>query len=267
MRPRARRCCPGGVPVIEEAHSSRRRSSTTRYPPGPRSVPWDARARCVPRIALRENGDMLQIDAAPGIHRVEDDNTNWCIVDGGADDGLTLVDAGVPCSWDSLHAALSELERPAADIRALVLTHAHSTTERARTESGIPVHVHENDVRDVFSGSDSRPTRRAPEGTAPRNRAARVPTAPGRAKPAARSDGGPCGRAHHSHPGRREGATGVLMRHHPAQVFTIGSTEPRVSAHAGGPDPGREAWAGLPIPTRRDRPLRAARPRRATRAP
>jgi hypothetical protein len=35
-------------------------------------------------------------------------------------------------------------------------------------------------------------------------------TAPGRAKRAARSDGGPCGRAHHSHPARRERATGVL---------------------------------------------------------
>jgi glyoxylase-like metal-dependent hydrolase (beta-lactamase superfamily II) len=92
---------------------------------------------------------MLQIDAAPGIHRVEDDHTNWYIVDGG-DDGLTLVDAGVPRSWDSLHAALSELGRPAADIRALVLTHAHfdhvGFAERARTRLGIPVYVHENDV-------------------------------------------------------------------------------------------------------------------------
>jgi glyoxylase-like metal-dependent hydrolase (beta-lactamase superfamily II) len=96
-----------------------------------------------------KRGDMLQINAAPGIHRVEDDNTNWYIVDGG-DDGLTLVDAGVPRSWESLHAALSELGRPAADIRALVLTHAHfdhvGFAERARTELGIPVYVHENDV-------------------------------------------------------------------------------------------------------------------------
>jgi hypothetical protein len=37
-----------------------------------------------------------------------------------------------------------------------------------------------------------------------------VPTAPGRAKPAARSDGAPCGRAHHFQPARREGATGLL---------------------------------------------------------
>jgi glyoxylase-like metal-dependent hydrolase (beta-lactamase superfamily II) len=91
---------------------------------------------------------MLERDAAPGIHRVEDAHVNWFIVE--ADDGITLVDAGVPESWDSLHAALSELGRPAADVKALVLTHAHfdhvGFAERARTELGIPVYVHENDA-------------------------------------------------------------------------------------------------------------------------
>ena len=38
----------------------------------------------------------------------------------------------------------------------------------------------------------------------------RVPTAPGRAKPARHSDGAAHGRAHHSQPARREGATEVL---------------------------------------------------------
>jgi glyoxylase-like metal-dependent hydrolase (beta-lactamase superfamily II) len=92
---------------------------------------------------------MVQIDAAPGIHRVEDDKTNWYIVDGG-EDGLTLVDAGVPRSWHSLHVALSMLGRDAADVRALVLTHGHfdhvGFAERARTELRIPVYVHNNDV-------------------------------------------------------------------------------------------------------------------------
>src|SRR3954468_12658024 len=91
---------------------------------------------------------MLELDAAPGIHRIEDDNTNWYIVK--AEDGLTVVDAGVPRSWASLHEALARIGRAAADIRALVLTHAHfdhvGFAERARTELGIPVYVHDNDV-------------------------------------------------------------------------------------------------------------------------
>lgn len=91
---------------------------------------------------------MLERDAAPGIHRVEDANVNWFLIE--ADGGLTVVDAGVPRSWVSLQEALAELGRDAAEIRALVLTHAHfdhvGFAERARTELGIPVLVHENDV-------------------------------------------------------------------------------------------------------------------------
>lgn len=91
---------------------------------------------------------MLQRDAAPGIHRVEDAHTNWYLVEDG--DRLTIVDAGVPTSWSSLHDALRALGRRPADVDALVLTHAHfdhiGFAERARRELGIAVHVHENDV-------------------------------------------------------------------------------------------------------------------------
>jgi glyoxylase-like metal-dependent hydrolase (beta-lactamase superfamily II) len=91
---------------------------------------------------------MLTVDAAPGVHRVENDNTNWYIVEG--DGGLTIVDAGVPRSWDALHQALRRLDRDPGEVRAVVLTHAHfdhvGFAERARTELGVPVFVHENDV-------------------------------------------------------------------------------------------------------------------------
>jgi glyoxylase-like metal-dependent hydrolase (beta-lactamase superfamily II) len=90
----------------------------------------------------------LQRDVAPGIHRIEDANTNWYLVE---DDGrLCVVDAGVPSSWDSLHEALSEIGRKPEDVDAVVLTHGHfdhvGFAEKARRELDAPVHVHENDV-------------------------------------------------------------------------------------------------------------------------
>jgi glyoxylase-like metal-dependent hydrolase (beta-lactamase superfamily II) len=91
---------------------------------------------------------LLQRDAAPGIHRVEDAYTNWYIVEDG--DRLTIVDAGVPTSWSSLQQALREIGRTTDDIAAVVLTHAHfdhvGFAERARSELGVPVYVHENDA-------------------------------------------------------------------------------------------------------------------------
>jgi glyoxylase-like metal-dependent hydrolase (beta-lactamase superfamily II) len=91
---------------------------------------------------------MLHANVADGVHRIEDAYTNWYIVEEGT--RLTIVDAGVPTSWDSLQDALRQLGRSTDDIEALVLTHAHydhvGFAERARRELGIPVHVHENDA-------------------------------------------------------------------------------------------------------------------------
>jgi glyoxylase-like metal-dependent hydrolase (beta-lactamase superfamily II) len=91
---------------------------------------------------------MFHANVAEGIHRVEDAYTNWYIVEG--DDGLTIVDAGVPTSWQSLEHALSKLGRPFSDIRALILTHAHfdhiGIAERLRRDAGAPVYLHDDDV-------------------------------------------------------------------------------------------------------------------------
>ena len=91
---------------------------------------------------------MLFRNVASGVHRVEDAFTNWYLVE--ADDGVTIVDCGVPASWASLTAALPALGRRLDDVRAVVLTHAHfdhvGFAERARRELGVPVHVHTDDV-------------------------------------------------------------------------------------------------------------------------
>jgi glyoxylase-like metal-dependent hydrolase (beta-lactamase superfamily II) len=91
---------------------------------------------------------MLQANVAEGVHRVEDAYTNWYLIEDGG--RLTVVDAGVPRSWDSLQTALAQLGRSPDDIEAVVLTHAHfdhvGFAERARSDLRIPVHVHENDA-------------------------------------------------------------------------------------------------------------------------
>jgi len=87
---------------------------------------------------------MLERDAAAGIHRVEDAHTNWYLVE--EDSRLTVVDTGLPRSWDSLQGALRELGRSPADIEAVVLTHAHfdhvGFARRAQQELGVPLWAH-----------------------------------------------------------------------------------------------------------------------------
>jgi glyoxylase-like metal-dependent hydrolase (beta-lactamase superfamily II) len=91
---------------------------------------------------------MIETEVVPGIHRIEDCFTNWYLVE--QDSRLTIVDCGVPSSWDSFQAALTRIGRTADDVEAVVLTHAHfdhvGFAERARRELGVPVYVHENDV-------------------------------------------------------------------------------------------------------------------------
>ena len=91
---------------------------------------------------------MLQRDVARGVHRIEDAYTNWYLVEEAG--RLTVVDTGVPTSWGSFHAALKELGFTTEHVDAVVLTHAHfdhvGFAERARTELGVPVYVHEDEV-------------------------------------------------------------------------------------------------------------------------
>src|SRR5215217_1724627 len=91
---------------------------------------------------------MLDRDVVDGVHRISEYFVNWYLIEESG--RLTVVDAGLPASWRSLQDALNAIGRAPGDVEALVVTHAHfdhiGFAERARSELGVPVYVHEDDV-------------------------------------------------------------------------------------------------------------------------
>ncbi|MGV0110050.1 MBL fold metallo-hydrolase [Arthrobacter sp. CP30] len=92
---------------------------------------------------------MIRTDIAPGIHYLEQARTNVYLVED--DDGVLLVDTGLPRSKGLLLEAMERIGRPVGDLRAIVLTHGHfdhvGTAEHLRSRYGIPVYCHPDDAR------------------------------------------------------------------------------------------------------------------------
>src|SRR5262245_333330 len=92
-----------------------------------------------------------------GIHRLTNGVVNvYLVEDAGA---LTLVDAGAPGDWETLVATLGSIGRSPGDIETVLLTHGHSDhtgfAERARSEAGATVRIHEADVERATKGTTS----------------------------------------------------------------------------------------------------------------
>lgn len=83
-----------------------------------------------------------------GVHRFSEAFVNVYLIEGA--DGLTVVDSGLPAMWTALAEGLQGLGRSPADIKAVVLTHAHfdhlGLAYRLHQEHGIPVWVHPGDA-------------------------------------------------------------------------------------------------------------------------
>jgi glyoxylase-like metal-dependent hydrolase (beta-lactamase superfamily II) len=89
------------------------------------------------------------MEIALGIRRLGPGLVNaYLIEEAGA---VTIVDAGLPGYYGhELTAELAAMGRSPADVKAVVLTHAHSDhigfAERIRKERGVPIRVHEADA-------------------------------------------------------------------------------------------------------------------------
>lgn len=86
------------------------------------------------------------IRIADGVHRYADGPVNWYLVEAG--EGLVLVDTGWPRSWSDVRAALHDLDRDVADLRAVALTHGHPDHQGAAADAqraGIEVFAHRDE--------------------------------------------------------------------------------------------------------------------------
>lgn len=97
---------------------------------------------------------------ADGVYRFGANVVNWYLLEG--EDGLTVVDAGLPDHWELLADGLDSLGYGVDDVEALVLTHADPDhlgfAERLRGH-GVPVWVHEADHDAALAGGADLPLR------------------------------------------------------------------------------------------------------------
>lgn len=92
---------------------------------------------------------MIVPDVADGVHLLTRAHVNCYVIED--DDGVTLVDAGLPSMWPMVGELLAQRGRRPEEVRALVLTHGHfdhvGFARRAQREWGVPVLVHTGDER------------------------------------------------------------------------------------------------------------------------
>jgi glyoxylase-like metal-dependent hydrolase (beta-lactamase superfamily II) len=96
----------------------------------------------------------MLVQVAEGVHRVSGGVTNFYLI---SESGkYTVVDAGTPGDWGLLESSLRELGSTPQDLDAVLLTHAHvdhvGFAERARTDAGAEVWIHQADAEAARRG-------------------------------------------------------------------------------------------------------------------
>jgi glyoxylase-like metal-dependent hydrolase (beta-lactamase superfamily II) len=84
---------------------------------------------------------------AKGLHRIGSDIVNSYLIVG--EDGVTIIDAGLPRYWGHLNRELAQLGKTLDDVRALILTHGDTDhigfAGRLSRETGIAAYLHPAD--------------------------------------------------------------------------------------------------------------------------
>ena len=102
---------------------------------------------------------------APGVHRLGDEAVNFYLIE--HEDGLVLVDAGLPAHFGPLKDHLALLGHDLPAIRAVLLTHGHpdhtGLAERLRAEAGAEIWIHREDAPILADGPRSAMRHAKPE--------------------------------------------------------------------------------------------------------
>jgi glyoxylase-like metal-dependent hydrolase (beta-lactamase superfamily II) len=91
---------------------------------------------------------VITLEVADGVHFITHAHVNCYLIED--DDGVTLVDAGLPSMWSMVLKVLEDRGRRPEDIRALILTHGHfdhvGFAAYVHREWNVPVLVHPDDA-------------------------------------------------------------------------------------------------------------------------
>jgi glyoxylase-like metal-dependent hydrolase (beta-lactamase superfamily II) len=108
-------------------------------------IPWNIESH------LRE--EQVATEVADGVYQLCSTMTNMYLIKD--DDGLTLVDAGLPAQMELLQSGLERIGAEIADIKAVILTHVdpdHMGLAEPLRKEGIPVWVPEEGYETALEG-------------------------------------------------------------------------------------------------------------------
>jgi glyoxylase-like metal-dependent hydrolase (beta-lactamase superfamily II) len=99
----------------------------------------------------------------PGVYQISFGMVSAYLID---DDGLTLIDTGIPGSAAAILDAVRELGKQPKDIGQIILTHLHAdhvgSAKAVQQASGAKVYMHPLDTDDFLKGNVMRPVKPAP---------------------------------------------------------------------------------------------------------